>query len=168
MVASHDPFGSATASILYMYWATWSSGSVVPLYAFILGKENFPSISIKIAWCQPYRRTSGEGERSWETSLSLVRLMPPYQARVPSRCPLRLRVRCFQKWHGTNLSPESTLLVACYVKGFVLVSEGKILQFDLAELLDALLQLVKVFVEFFLKDLELQGQLGIGTFPNSM
>ena len=31
-----------------------------------------------IAWRRAYRRTSGEGERSWETPLSLLRLMLPY------------------------------------------------------------------------------------------
>ena len=48
MVTSHDPFGSATASILCMYWAIWSSGSVVPSYAFMPGKENYLGISIKV------------------------------------------------------------------------------------------------------------------------
>ena len=48
MVALCDPFGSATASILCLYWATWSSGSVVSSYAFMLGKENFLGISIKV------------------------------------------------------------------------------------------------------------------------
>ncbi|KAF3571454.1 hypothetical protein F2Q69_00058671 [Brassica cretica] len=47
MVASRDPFGSATASILCLYWVTWSFGSVVLLYLFMLGKENFLGISIK-------------------------------------------------------------------------------------------------------------------------
>ncbi|KAF2594184.1 hypothetical protein F2Q70_00043043 [Brassica cretica] len=48
MVASRDTSGSATASILCLYWATWSSRSVVPSYAFMLGKENFMGISIKV------------------------------------------------------------------------------------------------------------------------
>ena len=48
MVALGDPFGSATASILCLYWATWSFESVVPSYAFMLGKENFMGISIKV------------------------------------------------------------------------------------------------------------------------
>ena len=61
-----------------------------------------------------------------------------------------------------------TLLVACCVKGLVLVLEGKILRFELAELLGTLIQLLRVIVEFFLKDLELRGQLGIGIFPSSM
>ncbi|KAF2616417.1 hypothetical protein F2Q68_00038577 [Brassica cretica] len=52
--------------------------------------------------------------------------------------------------------------------GLVLVSEGKILRFELAELLGALLQLFGVFVELFLQDLELRGKLGIGLFPSSM
>ena len=60
------------------------------------------------------------------------------------------------------------LFVARCVKGLVLVSEGKILRFELAELLGALLQLLGVFVQFFLKDVELRGQLGIGIFPSSM
>ena len=67
-----------------------------------------------------------------------------------------------------NLSPESTLLVACRVKGLVLVSEGKILRFELVELLGALLQLLGVFVKLFLQDLERRGKLGIGLFPSSM
>ncbi|KAF3574392.1 hypothetical protein F2Q69_00058866 [Brassica cretica] len=118
----------------------------------------------------------GEGERSWETPLSLLRLMLPYQARAPSRCPPRHNweihacpgVRCFQRRHGENLSPESMLLVARCIKGVILVSEGKILRFELAELPGALLQMLRVFVEFFLKDLEVRGQLGIGIFPTSM
>ena len=48
MVALFDPFGSLMASILCLYWATWSSGSVVPSYSFMLGKENFLGISIKV------------------------------------------------------------------------------------------------------------------------
>ncbi|KAF3563205.1 hypothetical protein DY000_02014351 [Brassica cretica] len=48
IVASRGPFGSATASILCLYWATWSSGSVAPSYAFMLGKENFLRILIKV------------------------------------------------------------------------------------------------------------------------
>ncbi|KAF2538114.1 hypothetical protein F2Q68_00020658 [Brassica cretica] len=52
--------------------------------------------------------------------------------------------------------------------GLVLVSEGKILLFELAELLGALLQLLGVFVELFLQDLEPRGKLGIGLFPSSM
>ncbi|KAF3504775.1 hypothetical protein F2Q69_00042271 [Brassica cretica] len=85
--------------------------------------------------------------------------MLPYQARVPRHCPTQRRA---------NLSPESTLLVAYRVKGLVLVSEGKILRFELAELLGALLQLLGVFVELFLQDLEPRGKLGIGLFPSSM
>ena len=50
-----------------------------------------------------------------------------------------------------NLSSESTLLVACRVKGLVLVSKGKILRFELAKLLGALLQLLGVIVELFLQ-----------------
>ncbi|KAF2577225.1 hypothetical protein F2Q68_00004468 [Brassica cretica] len=50
----------------------------------------------------------------------------------------------------------------------VLVSEGKILRFELAELLGALLQLLGVFVEFLLQGLELQGEVGIGLLPSSM
>ena len=69
---------------------------------------------------------------------------------------------------GGNLSPELTFLVARRVKGLVLVSEGKILRFELAELLGALLQLLGVFVDLFLQDLELRGKLGIGLFPSSM
>ncbi|KAF2570417.1 hypothetical protein F2Q70_00002727 [Brassica cretica] len=48
IVASRDPFGSATVSIFCLYWATWSPGSVVPSYAFMLGKENFLRILIKV------------------------------------------------------------------------------------------------------------------------
>ncbi|KAF3519694.1 hypothetical protein DY000_02058613 [Brassica cretica] len=111
-----------------------------------------------------YRRTSSEGERSWETPFSLLRLMLPYQARAPRCCPPRRRSE--HPWHF--LAPESTLLVSCRVKGLVLVSEGKILRFELAELLGALLQLLGVFVDLFLQDLELRGKLGIGLFPSSM
>ncbi|KAF2537313.1 hypothetical protein F2Q70_00036882 [Brassica cretica] len=120
--------------------------------------------------------------------------MLPYQARATSRCPPRHRsedvglflrrcfssrrrsretraspgVRCFQRRHRANLSPESTLLVARCVKGLVFVFDGKILRFELAKLLGALLQLLGVFVEFFLQDLKLRGLLGIGLFPSSM
>ncbi|KAF3512893.1 hypothetical protein F2Q69_00006861 [Brassica cretica] len=66
------------------------------------------------------------------------------------------------------MSPELTLLVACRVKGLVLVSECKILRFELAELLGALLYFLGVLVELFLQDLELRGKLGIGLFPSSM
>ncbi|KAF2591720.1 hypothetical protein F2Q70_00038588 [Brassica cretica] len=142
-----------------------------------------PSVfSIGRLWYRPRFRFPesladlGEGERSWETPLSLLRLMLPYQARAPSRCPPRHNweihacpgVRCFQRRHGENLSPESMLLVARCIKGVILVSEGKILRFELAELPGALLQMLRVFVEFFLKDLEVRGQLGIGIFPSSM
>ena len=48
MVVSCDPFGSATASILCLYWGRWSSGSVVLSYTLMLGKENFLGISIKV------------------------------------------------------------------------------------------------------------------------
>ena len=50
----------------------------------------------------------------------------------------------------------------------VLVSEGKILRFELAELLGALLQLLGVFTVLFLQDLEHRGKFGIGLFPSSM
>ena len=60
------------------------------------------------------------------------------------------------------------LLVTRRVKGLVLVSEGKILRFDLSEFLGALLQMLGVLVEIFLQDLELRGKFGIGLFPSSM
>ena len=60
------------------------------------------------------------------------------------------------------------LLVICRVEGLVLVSEGKILLFELAELFGALLQLLGVFIEFPLQGLELQGELGIGLVSSSM
>uniref|UniRef100_A0A0D3CJ24 Uncharacterized protein n=1 Tax=Brassica oleracea var. oleracea TaxID=109376 RepID=A0A0D3CJ24_BRAOL len=55
-------------------------------------------------------------------------------------------IGCFQSWHRANLSPESTLLVACRVKGLVFVSEGSgtpmkardwsLLEFNATRLLD--------------------------------
>ncbi|KAF3574273.1 hypothetical protein F2Q69_00058672 [Brassica cretica] len=113
-----------------------------------------------IAWRRAYRRTSGEGMSV--VGLLLRRCFSSWRrSRETRACP---GVKCFQRWHRVNLSPESTLLVARCVKGLVLVSEGKILRFELAELLGALLQLLGVFVGFFLQDLKLQGQLGIGLF----
>ncbi|KAF3576944.1 hypothetical protein DY000_02030714 [Brassica cretica] len=85
---------------------------------------------------------------------------------APSRCsPLR---RCLQSKHRANLSPKSPLLVTLRVKGLVFVSEGKILRFELAEFLGALLLMLGVFVELFHQDLELRGKLGIGLFSSSM
>ncbi|KAF2571503.1 hypothetical protein F2Q70_00002825 [Brassica cretica] len=133
--------------------------------ALLDGGELPPGISLPwTAWGRAYRRTSGEG-------LSILGLFS--RRCVSSRrcswevcaCP---GVGCFQSRHRANLSPESTLLAACHVKGLVLISEGKILRFELAELLGALLQLLGVFVELFLQDLEFQGKLGIGLLPSSM
>ncbi|KAF2584386.1 hypothetical protein F2Q70_00036290 [Brassica cretica] len=63
------------------------------------------------------------------------------------------------------MNPESTLLVTRRVEGLVLVTEVKILRFDLAELLGALLQLLGVFVELLLQALEFRGELGISLIP---
>ncbi|KAF3550469.1 hypothetical protein DY000_02007591 [Brassica cretica] len=172
MVASRDPFGSATASILCLYWATWSSGSVVPSYAFTLGKENFLGISIKVILSM--KGVSVIGLRVAVLHVVGLSIVVLFSRRCVSSRRLSWKVRacpgvgCFQSRHRTNLSPELTLLVACRVKGLVLVSECKILRFELAELLGALLYFLGVLVELFLQDLELQGKLGIGLFPSSM
>ena len=55
-----------------------------------------------------------------------------------------------------------TFLVTCRVEGLVLVTEVEILQFELVELLSALLQLLGMLVELLLQALKLQGALGIG------
>ncbi|KAF3576575.1 hypothetical protein DY000_02031416 [Brassica cretica] len=86
---------------------------------------------------------------------------------VSSRCRSWEVLAClgvgfFQGRHRASLSSESTLLVTCRIKGLVLISEGKILRFELAELLGALIQLLGAFVELFLQDLELRGKLWIG------
>ena len=48
IVASRDSCKSATASILCLYWAIRSSGSLIRSYTFMLGKENFLGISIRV------------------------------------------------------------------------------------------------------------------------
>ena len=67
-----------------------------------------------------------------------------------------------------DLSPESTLLVTRRVEGLVLVMVVKILRFDLAELLSALLQLLGVFVELLPQALKLRVELGIGLLSSFM
>ncbi|KAF3561679.1 hypothetical protein DY000_02014423 [Brassica cretica] len=154
----------------------------------MLGKENFLGISIKVI-------SSLKGVSAYESgllfrmggatpgSLSTMDCMAlslseniwsehPWPFLAFRRHSWEVRacpgVGCFQIRHRANLSLESTLLVGCRVMGLVLVSEGKILRFELDELLGALLQLLGVFVELFLQDLELRGKLGIRLFPSSM
>ena len=83
----------------------------------------------------------------------LVRCSVSVRRRRRASC-VSSRVRCLQSWHGSDLSPKATLLVTYCVEGLVFISEGKVFQFELVELLGALLQLLGMFVEFFFQALD--------------
>ncbi|KAF2591456.1 hypothetical protein F2Q70_00039194 [Brassica cretica] len=123
------------------------------------------------------------GSYSWEPlyhglhgieSLGEHQLQVSDHRRLRFRCSVRLDIHtcsgvgCLQSRHGADLSPESTLLVTRRVEGLVLVSEVKILRFELAELLDALVQLLGEFVELLLQALEFRGELGISLLSSFM
>ncbi|KAL0678132.1 hypothetical protein Bca4012_006113 [Brassica carinata] len=63
-------------------------------------------------------------------------------------------VRCLQSRHGMDLSLKAALLVICRVEGLVFISEGKVLRFELVELLGALLQSLGMFAEPLLQVLD--------------
>ncbi|KAF3540674.1 hypothetical protein F2Q69_00023128 [Brassica cretica] len=142
IVASRDSFGSATSSILYLYWAIWSSGSLrrsrdcfsglgsypwEPFHHGLHGVEPLGEHLLQVGGHRRSRRRSSLGYFLIGFWLGLAVFYVGLQS-----------------WHGSDLSLKAMVLVACRIEGLIFVSEDKVLRFELVELLGALLQLLGI------------------------